>query len=148
MYEAATTHRAAGHALVVVAGRNGAGSSRDRAVKAPAPLGVRAVIAVSCERIHRSNLIGTGVLPIEFTGAEDLAFEGLDDLRVGTDAVVLGVGAPDGSETTTDLRLRVFSRRELAYLRHGGVLPYVVRRTLASRARPPAASAADAMRRA
>lgn len=94
VHEAAATYRAAGHDLVVVAGRNyGAGSSRDWAAKAQALLGVRAVIAESFERIHRNNLIGMGVLPLEFeegdtasahafTGEEEFTFDGLADLCV------------------------------------------------------------------
>ncbi|MFC9678939.1 aconitate hydratase AcnA [Streptomyces sp. NPDC056948] len=144
VYEAAATYRDAGYDLVVVAGRNyGAGSSRDWAAKAQALLGVRAVVAESYERIHRSNLIGMGVLPLEFaegvssagfslTGAEDLAFEELDDLSVGTNRITLRIRRRQGADTTAVLRLRIFSRQELTYLRHGGILPYVVRRTLTS----------------
>ncbi|MDX2819546.1 aconitase family protein [Streptomyces ipomoeae] len=144
VHQAAPTYREAGHDLVVVAGRNhGAGSSRDWAAKAQALLGVRAVIAESYERIHRSNLIGMGVLPLEFaegdhassypfTGERELSFEGLDGLTVGTNRVTLHLRGPDGRHTTAGLRLRVFSRQELEYLRHGGILPYVVRRALAS----------------
>ncbi|MFF7656660.1 aconitate hydratase AcnA [Streptomyces sp. NPDC007983] len=144
VHEAAPTYRAAGYDLVVVAGRNyGAGSSRDWAAKAQALLGVRAVVAESYERIHRSNLIGMGVLPLEFdegedasayalTGEEDLAFTGLDDLHVGTNRITLHLARPDGSRTTATLRLRLNSRQELAYLRHGGLLPYVVRRAVAA----------------
>ncbi|MFB7934084.1 MULTISPECIES: hypothetical protein [Streptomyces] len=83
-----------------------------------------------------------GVLPLEFTegdsgaglsltGAEDLAFEGLDDLSVGTNRVTLRIRGRQGPDSKAVLRLRIFSRQELAYLRHGGILPYVVRRTLA-----------------
>ncbi|PNV31959.1 aconitate hydratase AcnA [Streptomyces sp. DH-12] len=144
VHEAAATYRAAGHDLVVVAGRNyGAGSSRDWAAKAQALLGVRAVIAESYERIHRNNLIGMGVLPLEFengdtasahafTGEEELTFDGLADLRVGTNRVTLSLTRPDASRTTVRLRLRLHSRQELAYLRHGGILPYVVRRAIAA----------------
>ncbi|MFF7653096.1 aconitase family protein [Streptomyces sp. NPDC007983] len=142
VYEAAPTYRDAGYDLVVVAGRNyGAGSSRDWAAKAQALLGVRAVVAESYERIHRSNLIGMGVLPLEFTegdsasahaftGEEELSFEGLGHLRVGANQVILHLHGDDGRHTTAELRLRVHSRQELAYLRHGGILPYVVRRSL------------------
>ncbi|MGW2327556.1 aconitate hydratase AcnA [Streptomyces sp. NPDC001700] len=140
VHEAAPTYRDAGYDLVVVAGRNyGAGSSRDWAAKAQALLGVRVVVAESYERIHRSNLIGMGVLPLEFpesdsasahafTGAEELSFEGLGQLSVGTNRVVLRLHGD--SPTTAELRLRIHSRQELAYLRHGGILPYVVRRSL------------------
>ncbi|MDF3143205.1 MULTISPECIES: hypothetical protein [unclassified Streptomyces] len=142
VHQAAPTYRAAGYDLVVVAGRNyGAGSSRDWAAKAQALLGVRAVIAESYERIHRSNLIGMGVLPLEFAEGDDaschpfghereLSFEGLDTLTVGTHRVTLHLRGAEGSHSTAELRLRIFSRQELAYLRHGGILPYVVRRAL------------------
>ncbi|MEU7212619.1 aconitate hydratase AcnA [Streptomyces sp. NPDC044989] len=144
VHEAAPTYRATGHGLVVVAGRNyGAGSSRDWAAKAQALLGVRAVIAESYERIHRNNLIGMGVLPLEFpdgdnasahafTGEEELTFDGLADLRVGTNPVTLSVTRPDASRTMVRLSLRLQSRQELAYLQHGGILPYVVRRAVAA----------------
>ncbi|MER6155389.1 hypothetical protein ABT147_07545 [Streptomyces sp. NPDC001868] len=142
VHEAAPTYRQSGHDLVVVAGRDyGAGSSRDWAAKAQALLGVRAVVAESYERIHRSNLIGMGVLPLEFTegdrassyvftGEEVLTFEGFDGLSVGTRPIALRITRKDGSRETVDLRLRIFSGQELSYLRHGGILPYVVRRTL------------------
>ncbi|MFD5667115.1 aconitate hydratase [Streptomyces anthocyanicus] len=145
VHEAAATYRAAGHDLVVVAGRNyGAGSSRDWAAKAQALLGVRAVIAESFERIHRNNLIGMGVLPLEFeegdtasahafTGEEEFTFDGLADLCVGTNPVALSLVRPDAPRATVRLRLRLHSRQELAYLRHGGILPYV----MASRYPPP-----------
>ncbi|ELS51114.1 putative Aconitate hydratase 1 [Streptomyces viridochromogenes Tue57] len=144
VHEAAPTYLAAGYDLVVVAGRNyGGGSSRDWAAKAQALMGVRAVIAGSYERIHRSNLIGMGVLPLEFaegdsaspyafTGKEELSFEGLDDLSVGANRISLRIHRAKGRDTTADLRLPIFSRQELTYLRHGGILPYVVRRSLSS----------------
>ncbi|MGW0790612.1 aconitate hydratase AcnA [Streptomyces sp. NPDC002911] len=143
VHEAAPTYRAAGHDLVVVAGRNyGAGSSRDWAAKAQALLGVRAVVAESYERIHRSNLIGMGVLPLEFepgddasayalTGEEVLGFDGLDSLRVGTNSIGLLIERPGHPPASARLRLRLNSQQELAYLRHGGILPYVARRAVA-----------------
>ncbi|MEU3855141.1 aconitate hydratase AcnA [Streptomyces sp. NPDC029554] len=139
---AAPTYWEAGYDLVVVAGRNyGAGSSRDWAAKAQALLGVRAVIAESYERIHRSNLIGMGVLPLEFAAGDDssphsftpdqeLSFEGLDSLTVGTNRISLHLRSAEGRHATAGLQLQIFSRQELAYLRHGGILPYVVRRAL------------------
>ncbi|WP_264300206.1 hypothetical protein [Streptomyces phaeolivaceus] len=104
-------------------------------------MGVRAVVAESYERIHRSNLIGRGVLPLEFTGSdgassytftgeEELTFEGVDAVSVGSSPVLLRVTRGDGRVETVALRLRIFSGQELSYLRHGGILPYVVRRTL------------------
>ncbi|MEU4892722.1 aconitate hydratase AcnA [Streptomyces sp. NPDC044780] len=142
VHQAASTYREAGYDLVVVAGRNyGAGSSRDWAAKAQALLGVKAVVAESYERIHRSNLIGMGVLPLEFpegdrasaytfTGEEQLTFEGIDELSVGTNPVTWHITGRDGDRTTARLRLRIFSQQELTYLRHGGILPYVVRNAL------------------
>ncbi|MDA0564450.1 aconitate hydratase AcnA [Streptomonospora sp. S1-112] len=142
VYAAARTYREAGLELVVVAGRNyGAGSSRDWAAKAQALLGVRAVVAESFERIHRANLIGMGVFPLEFppgrgagdlglTGEEALSITGLADPRPGTATAVLRVRRADGSVAETPLRLRIDSRHEAAYLRHGGTMPYVVRRFL------------------
>ncbi|WP_228034074.1 aconitate hydratase [Streptomyces spongiae] len=146
VYQAAATYREAGYDLVVVAGRDyGAGSSRDWAAKAQALLGVHAVIAESYERIHRSNLIGMGVLPPQFAEGDDassypfaregeLSFEGLDSLGVGTNRVTLHIRGAEGRRrhATAALRLRIFSRQELAYLRHGGILPYVVRRALST----------------
>ncbi|MEU0303119.1 aconitate hydratase AcnA [Streptomyces sp. NPDC006175] len=142
VHEAAPTYRETGHDLAILAGRNyGAGSSRDWAAKAQALLGVKVVVAESYERIHRNNLIGMGVLPLEFedgdsasvhgfTGEEELTFRDLDDLRVGANPVALHISRPDGSRTTVRLRLRLHSRQEVAYLRHGGILPYVVRRAV------------------
>ncbi|KAA5835235.1 aconitate hydratase AcnA [Saccharopolyspora hirsuta] len=142
VHQAAPTYRDAGVPLVVVAGRNyGAGSSRDWAAKAQALLGVRAVIAESFERIHRSNLIGMGVLPLrlpdgltaeglDLTGREELDLTGLDRLRVGTNAVHLDLNRADGSTDRIELELRLDTRNEVSYLEHGGTLPYVVRRVL------------------
>jgi aconitate hydratase len=125
---------------VVLAGANyGAGSSRDWAAKAQALLGVRAVIARSFERIHRSNLIGMGVLPLRFeagrgaedygfTASDELALSGMDDLVVGDNAVLLTVTRSDGGDMRVPLWLRLDTHHEIAYLRHGGTLPYVVRR--------------------
>ncbi|MFD0489188.1 aconitate hydratase [Saccharopolyspora erythraea NRRL 2338] len=140
VFEAARTYQQAGVPLVVVAGRNyGAGSSRNWAAKAQALLGVRAVIAESFERIHRGNLIGMGVLPLQFppgrgardcelTGEDELALTGLDRLEPGINAVRLTIRRRDGTEDGFDLHLRLDTRHEIDYLRHGGTLPYVVRR--------------------
>lgn len=139
VYEAAATYADSGIPLVIVAGRHyGAGSSRDWAAKVQALLGIRAVIAESFERIHRSNLIGMGVLPMEFlptdapgerifSAADELRFEGLGALEVGLNRIVLRV-----SDRVIPLGLRVDSRQELLYVRHGGVLPYVARKVLAA----------------
>jgi aconitate hydratase len=101
------------------------------------------VIAESFERIHRSNLIGMGVLPVQFAhgdtvanyhfdGTETLALDGLDRIGVGMNDLVLRVAHNDGSETTVPTRLRLDTRNEIDYLRHNGTLPYVVRKALAA----------------
>lgn len=140
VYDAAKTYLTAGTPVVIVAGNNyGAGSSRDWAAKAPALLGVRAVIAGGFERIHRSNLIGMGIFPLQFTpgqqapeldGSETLRIHGLDRLQVGTTAVTLDI---DGRRTIP-LQLRIDTVNEIEYLRHGGTLPYVIRKVLGAAA--------------
>ena len=136
IYEAAMQYQKEGTPLVVIAGKEyGTGSSRDWAAKGTALLGVRAVIAESYERIHRSNLVGMGVLPLEFlpgetrellglTGLESYEITGLDGL---TPRQTITVNA-DGRPFTA--RVRVDTPEELTYLRHGGILPYVLRQML------------------
>ena len=133
--EAAGTYRRAGLEVVIVAGRNyGAGSSRDWAAKAQALLGVRAVIAVSFERIHRSNLIGMGILPLLLTGepgwdrapADRLDLDLPGRLSVGRTDLTLRVRTGD-RERLVPVALRVDSSAELAYLRAGGLLPHLAR---------------------
>lgn len=143
LFEAAQSHARAGTPMVVFAGINyGAGSSRDWAAKAQALLGVKAVVARSIERIHRSNLIGMGVFPLLFpagasaedlqlTGQEQLDFIGLDELTVGLNPVGLRVSRNAGQYSEHALQLPIDSQQELHYLRHGGVLPYVVRKVVA-----------------
>lgn len=143
VYDAAHSYARANIPLVVFAGLNyGAGSSRDWAAKAQGLLGVKAVVARSYERIHRSNLIGMGVLPLEFlpgdeagnhvlTGNERLDFDGLADMKVGRNPVMLTVTAADGAERTMQLVLRIDSQQELSYLSNGGILPYVLRKVVA-----------------
>jgi aconitate hydratase len=139
VYEAACHYQAAGVPLVVLAGQEyGSGSSRDWAAKGAALLGIRAVIAQSFERIHRSNLIGLGILPLQFPAGESADSLGLD----GTETFgVTGIGAlnegladrvtvvADGARGRTRFEavVRVDTPREAEYLRHGGVLPYVWR---------------------
>ena len=127
IYAAAMAYRAAGVPIVVVAGKEyGTGSSRDWAAKGPALLGVRAVLAQSFERIHRSNLVGLGILPLEFLPGEG------DDLT-GDDPIDIELH-DDNSATarsagrTYRLRVRLDTPREHDYYRHGGVLPYVLHR--------------------
>ena len=136
IFDAATRYRAEGVPLVVLAGKEyGSGSSRDWAAKGPALLGVRVVIAESFERIHRSNLVGMGVLPLQFTegasvtglglsGEERFDITGLDTLRAGEVPKELTVRA-DGIEFSA--RVRIDTPMEAEYFRHGGILPYVLR---------------------
>ncbi|MFF0156894.1 aconitate hydratase AcnA [Streptomyces sp. NPDC005263] len=139
IYDAAADYRAADVPMVVVAGQDyGGGSSRDWAAKGPALLGVRSVIAQSFERIHRSNLIAMGVLPLELidggpddlapTGAETITIRGLETLNTGQIPATVGV-LSDGREFTA--RVRLDTPREADYFRHGGVMPYVLRGLLA-----------------
>jgi len=135
--------------LVVLAGREyGSGSSRDWAAKGTRLLGVRAVIAQSFERIHRSNLVGMGVLPLQFADGEDAQSLGLsgeelfaiDGIADAVAAVQAGAGAQtvrvsavgdDGGEVAFDARVRIDTPREAEYFRHGGILQYVLRTLLA-----------------
>ncbi|MET9685423.1 aconitate hydratase AcnA [Streptomyces coeruleorubidus] len=139
IHDAAAAYRAAGVPMVVVAGKDyGGGSSRDWAAKGPALLGVRVVIAQSFERIHRSNLIAMGVLPVELidggphdlapTGAETITVSGLETLNTGHIPATVRV-LSDGREFTA--RVRLDTPREADYFRHGGVMPYVLRGLLA-----------------
>jgi aconitate hydratase len=123
--------------LLVLAGKEyGAGSSRDWAAKGPRLLGVRAVLAESYERIHRSNLIGMGILPLQFvdgasaaslglTGRETFAITGLADGNAN-EAEVTAV-AEDGASRRFVVRVRLETPREREYLRHGGILPFALR---------------------
>jgi aconitate hydratase len=124
--------------LVVIGGREyGTGSSRDWAAKGTLLLGVKAVITESFERIHRSNLVGMGVLPLTFkdgmdrkslrlTGEETLDVLGLEALRPRMD-LSLVIHRPDGRIDTVPVLCRVDTLDEVAYYRHGGILPYVLR---------------------
>ncbi len=143
IFAAAERYRSSGTPLLVVAGKEyGAGSSRDWAAKGPRLLGVRAVLAESYERIHRSNLIGMGILPLQFmdgssagslglNGRETFAIAGLADGRA-SEATVTAV-SEDGAPLRVPVRVRLDTPRERDYLRHGGILPYAVRalRTIA-----------------
>jgi len=141
IYEAAMRYRDEGVPLVVLAGREyGSGSSRDWAAKGTALLGVRAVIAQSFERIHRSNLVGMGVLPLQFapgdsvaslglTGEELFTVGGLEALGRGELPKVLSVVAEGAERRVTEFttRLRIDTPMEASYYRHGGILQYVLR---------------------
>ena len=141
IYAAAMRYRAAGVPLVLLAGKMyGAGSSRDWAAKGTALLGVRAVIAESYERIHRSNLVEMGVLPLEFVdgaNAESLGLTGDEVFGIGGIAEGLAPGkrlavsatGPQGP-VCFEVLCRIDSPIEVDYYRHGGILPYVLRETL------------------
>ncbi|MDT0170185.1 aconitate hydratase [Pseudarthrobacter sp. BRE9] len=146
VYDAAQNYQAAGTPLVVLAGKEyGSGSSRDWAAKGTALLGVKAVIAESYERIHRSNLIGMGVLPLQFpagenaaslglAGTETFSVEGVTALNEGTTPKTLKVTATaeDGSAKTFDAVLRIDTPGEADYYRNGGILQYVLRQISAN----------------
>ena len=137
IFEAAERYRAEGTPLVVLAGKEyGSGSSRDWAAKGPSLLGVRAVVAESYERIHRSNLLMMGVLPLQYLPGESKASIGLTALEKFS---IVGFENGEASEVTVradDKEFRATVRldtpREREYLRHGGILPYVLRRLLAA----------------
>src|SRR4051794_37101511 len=147
IYDAAMNYQAAGTALVVLAGKEyGSGSSRDWAAKGTALLGVKAVIAESFERIHRSNLIGMGVLPLQFpagqnantlglTGEETFSVEGVTELNAGSTPKTLKVTAKaeDGSTTSFDAVVRIDTPGEADYYRNGGILQYVLRQISAAK---------------
>ncbi|GAB2751256.1 aconitate hydratase [Sinomonas soli] len=141
VYDAAVNYQKAGTPLVVIAGKEyGSGSSRDWAAKGTALLGVKAVIAESYERIHRSNLIGMGVLPLQFpegesaatvglTGNEVFSIQGITALNDGTtpSTVKVTATAEDGSEISFDAVVRIDTPGEADYYRNGGILQYVLR---------------------
>ncbi len=146
VYDAAVSYGEAGVPLVVLAGKEyGSGSSRDWAAKGTALLGVRAVIAESYERIHRSNLIGMGVLPLQFpegdtadslglTGEETFSVEGVTGLNDGDTPETVKVTAekPDGSTVTFDALVRIDTPGERSYYLNGGIMQYVLRNLAAA----------------
>jgi aconitate hydratase len=142
IYDAAMLYRDAGTQLVILAGKEyGTGSSRDWAAKGTRLLGVRAVIAESFERIHRSNLVGMGVLPLQYlpgetaethglTGHETFHIDGMAGLRPRQD-VTVRFTREDGSEGAFQARCRIDTVNELEYFYAGGILPYVLRKLAA-----------------
>ncbi|WP_309321447.1 aconitate hydratase AcnA [Actinomyces stomatis] len=146
IFDASQAYQAAGIPLVVLGGKEyGSGSSRDWAAKGTALLGVKAVIAESFERIHRSNLIGMGVVPLQFPagqsaeslgldGTETFSITGLTALNEGTTPRTVAVTAQraDGSETSFDAVVRIDTPGEADYFRHGGILQYVLRQLASS----------------
>jgi aconitate hydratase len=141
VYDAAVRYASEGVPLMVLAGKEyGSGSSRDWAAKGPKLLGVRAVIAESYERIHRSNLVGMGILPLEYaagetaatlglTGEETFSMTGLADAIVER-KVVVKAKRPDGTVREFGATVRVDTPQEREYYRHGGILQYVLRQLL------------------
>ena len=143
VYDAAVNYAAAQTPLVVLAGKEyGSGSSRDWAAKGTALLGVKVVIAESYERIHRSNLIGMGVLPLQFpdgqnadslglTGTETFSITGITDLNGGSTPATVRVEAEgDGPSIVFDAVVRIDTPGEADYYRHGGIMQYVLRSLL------------------
>jgi aconitate hydratase len=141
IYDASVKYREDGVPLLVIAGKEyGSGSSRDWAAKGTRLLGIRAVLAESYERIHRSNLVGMGVLPLEFkpgenreslglTGHEVFDIEGVATLAPRKEATLHAKSA-DGKVKTFTARIRVDTPEEVSYYRHGGILQYVLRQML------------------
>jgi len=139
IYDVSMARQSAGVAQIVIAGKEyGTGSSRDWAAKGTMLLGVRAVIAESFERIHRSNLVGMGVLPCEFvngetrqslglTGFETYEIVGLDDTLTPRATLTVQATSPDGTVQAFSVRCRIDTPEEMQYYKHGGILPYVLR---------------------
>ncbi len=149
IYDASVKYQAEGVPLVVIAGKEyGSGSSRDWAAKGPKLLGVRAVIAESYERIHRSNLVGMGILPLQFQageGAASLGLTGEEFYEIDGLASAVGGGFADGREVTVKAKaaageektfralVRIDTPQEIQYYKHGGILPYVLRQLLGTK---------------
>jgi aconitate hydratase len=139
IYDASMAYQAAGVPLIVLAGEEyGTGSSRDWAAKGTQLLGVKAVIAKSFERIHRSNLAGMGVLPIQFkdglgagdlnlNGTESFDLVGLENGIIPQQDLTLVIKRADGSTQNVSVKLRLDTPIEIEYFQAGGILPYVFR---------------------
>jgi len=139
IYDASVKYREAGVPLIVIAGKEyGSGSSRDWAAKGTLLLGARVVIAESFERIHRSNLVNMGVLPLQFkpgdtaaslkiTGTEEFSFRGVADGLRARGEIEVAATAADGTTKTFAVMARIDTPEELLAFRHGGILPYVAR---------------------
>jgi len=143
IYDASVKYQAQGTPLIIIAGQEyGTGSSRDWAAKGTRLLGVKAVIAASYERIHRSNLVGMGVLPLQFeegTNAQTLGLDGsevfdiigINESLEPRQSVTLVIHRTDGSIQTVPVKVRIDTPIEIDYYRHGGILPFVLREILA-----------------
>ena len=139
IYDAAMKYRDEGMPLIVLAGSEyGTGSSRDWAAKGTMLLGVRAVIAASYERIHRSNLVGMGVLPLEFadgqswkslglTGHETFDIQGLNDSLQPRSKIMVSATRPEGNQVEFEANVRIDTPVEMDYFRNGGILQTVLR---------------------
>ena len=142
IYDAAMKYQADNVPLLVLAGRDyGCGSSRDWAAKGTRLLGVRAVLAESFERIHRSNLVGMGVVPLEFLPGDSAHSLGLDGEEIfetlglpqfletppAHRQIAIRITRPDGSQDHFAVRVRIDTQQESLYYQHGGILPYVLR---------------------
>jgi aconitate hydratase len=146
IYDAAMKYKASGTPLLVIAGKEyGTGSSRDWAAKGTFMLGIKAVLAESFERIHRSNLVGMGVLPLEFVDGQNATSLGLTgresyDLQKLSQAVAndfkdgkileLNATSEDGSTKTIKVKVRIDTPQEVQYYVNGGILQYVLRQLL------------------
>jgi aconitate hydratase len=153
IFDAAVKYQADGVPLVILAGKEyGSGSSRDWAAKGPALQGVRAVIAESFERIHRSNLVGMGILPLQFQEGQDpdsLGLSGDETFDIAGLSLLLDNYKPastvkvqahkaDGSVAEFNVTLRIDTPQEVLYYKHGGILQFVLRQLLS--AKKPAAA--------
>jgi aconitate hydratase len=144
IYDAAVKYKAEQVPLIIIAGKEyGSGSSRDWAAKGTLLLGVRAVLAESFERIHRSNLVQMGVLPLQFAEGENRETLGLTGEEMysilNVPAAVSGGGmvtvqaeAPDGTKKEFQAKTRIDTPQEAEYYRNGGILPYVLRQLIAT----------------
>jgi len=157
IYDASAQYQAAGVPLIILAGKDyGFGSSRDWAAKGPQLLGVRAVIAESYERIHRSNLIGMGILPLQFKHEESATRLGLtgqetfdildlpaaiENGLAGGHTLTLRATRPDGIAQEFSVTVRIDTPQEILYYQHGGILQYVLRQLLAGHKEPEIVSA-------
>ena len=145
IFDAAMKYAETKTPLVILAGHEyGSGSSRDWAAKGTRLLGVKAVIAASFERIHRSNLVGMGVLPLQFAegtiaqslaldGAEVFSITGLSDSIKPGQEVTLEIERTNGEKRALPVKLRIDTPIEIDYYRHGGILPFVLRQLLSKR---------------
>ena len=145
IYDAAMKYQKDNVPLVILAGHEyGTGSSRDWAAKGTRLLGVKAVVAASFERIHRSNLVGMGVLPLQFPegtnaqslnldGSEVFSITGLSDSIEPGKTVTLEIERKNGERDSVPVKLRIDTPIEIDYYRHGGILQFVLRQLLASK---------------